>query len=94
VKVGQQPNEVNGYNSSSSAAVSRQNSGSFGDPKNELEGGGSSGSGISGGGGGPPSLLSSRLETLEGIGDLDYLTHIVFRMYEVTPAPSTLSPQP
>ena len=30
----------------------------------------------------PPSLLSRRVETLENIGDLDYLTHIVFRMYE------------
>ena len=30
----------------------------------------------------PPSLLSRRAETLENIGDLDYLTHIVFRMYE------------
>ena len=30
----------------------------------------------------PPSLLSRSMETLENIGDLDYLTHIVFRMYE------------
>ena len=30
----------------------------------------------------PPSLLSRSVETLENIGDLDYLTHIVFRMYE------------
>ena len=40
-------------------------------------------------GGMPPSLLSHRLETLEGVGDLDYLTHIVFRMYECFDFPAT-----
>lgn len=37
----------------------------------------------------PPSLLSHRLDTLEGVGDLDYLTHIVFRMYERFDVPPT-----
>ena len=36
----------------------------------------------------PPSLVSHRLETLGGIGDLDYLTHIVFRMYECFDVPA------
>ena len=36
----------------------------------------------------PPSLLSRRVETLENIGDLDYLTHIVFRMYECFDVPA------
>ena len=36
----------------------------------------------------PPSLLSRRAETLENIGDLDYLTHIVFRMYECFDVPA------
>ena len=62
-------------------------SGGGGDAKNTPE------SPKRGGGGGgaanPPSLLSHRLETLEGIGDLDYLTHIVFRMYECFNVPPT-----
>ena len=36
-----------------------------------------------------PSLVSHRLDTLGGIGDLDYLTHIVFRMYECFDVPAS-----
>ena len=37
----------------------------------------------------PPSLLSRSIETLDNIGDLDYLTHIVFRMYECFEVPTS-----
>jgi hypothetical protein len=77
LEVGQQPKE--------------QGSGEFGggeygmDPESPSRGRGGGGSGAA-----PlPSLLSHRLETLEGIGDLDYLTHIVFRMYECFNVPPT-----
>jgi hypothetical protein len=44
---------------------------------------------IAGASGLPPSLLSRSIETLDNIGDLDYLTHIVFRMYECFEVPTS-----
>ena len=44
---------------------------------------------VAGTSGPPPSLLSRSIETLDNIGDLDYLTHIVFRMYECFEVPTS-----
>ena len=44
---------------------------------------------VAGSSGSPPSLLSRSIETLDNIGDLDYLTHIVFRMYECFEVPTS-----